>query len=55
MIALIVYQLGLLFSGAGFGFATLIAIALLAALAYLLVRPNRYDENHFTQKIKVEA
>ncbi len=55
VIALIVYQLGLLFSGAGFGFATLIAIALLAALAYLLVRPNRYDENHFTQKIKVEA
>ena len=55
VIALIVYQLGLLFSGAGFGFGTAIAIVLLAALVYLLARPNRYDENHFTQKIKVEA
>ena len=37
-IALIVYQLGLLFSGAGFTVATAIAILLLAGLVYLVVR-----------------
>ena len=53
--ALIVYQLGLLFSGAGFSIWTAVAIVLLAGLIYLLVRKNRYDENHFTQKVKVGA
>ena len=53
--ALIVYQLGLLFSGAGFSVWTAVAIALLAGLIYLLVRKNPYDENHFTQKVKVGA
>ena len=55
VIALIVYQLGLLFAGAGFTAVTAIALLLLAGLIYLLVRRNKYDENHFTQKIKVEA
>ena len=38
VVALIVYQLGLLFSGAGFTVATAIAILLLAGLVYLVVR-----------------
>ena len=54
-VSLIVYQLGLLFSGAGFGVATAVAILLVALLAYLVLRKNRYDENHLTQKVKVQA
>ena len=49
-VTLIVYQLGLMFSGAGFGVATVAGIAVLAALVYLVVRKNRYDDNHLTQK-----
>ena len=54
-VALIVYQLGLLFAGAGFGLGTAVALLLLGALVYLLVRKNPYDENHLTQRIKVGA
>ena len=32
-----------------------VALVLLAGLIYLLARPNRYDENHLTQKVSVEA
>ncbi len=53
--ALMVYQLGLLFAGAGFGLGTAAALALLVALVYLLVRKNPYDENHLTQRIRVGA
>ena len=41
--------------GAGFGVATAVAILLVALLAYLVFRKNRYDENHLTQKVKVQA
>ena len=51
VIALIVYQLGLLFSGAGFTFWTAAAIVLLAALVYMLVRRNKYDDNHLTRGV----
>ena len=54
-VSLVVYQLGLLFSGAGFGVATAVAILLVALLAYLVLRKNRYDENHLTQQVKVQA
>ena len=54
-VSLVVYQLGLLFSGAGFGAATAVAILLVALLAYLVLRKNRYDENHLIQKVKVQA
>ncbi|MBU4438291.1 MAG: ferrous iron transport protein B [Acetobacterium sp.] len=37
-IALIIYQLGLFFTGGGFGFFTAVAIALVLALLYLLFR-----------------
>ncbi|MFA9381272.1 MAG: ferrous iron transport protein B [Acetanaerobacterium sp.] len=45
VISLIVYQLGMLFTGGGFGVGTLIAIAVLLGLVYLLLRKNRYNEN----------
>ena len=51
IVALIVYQLGLLFNGAGFTVATAIAILLLAGLVYLVVRKNPYNDNHLTQKV----
>ena len=44
VISLIVYQLGMLFIGGGFGAGTAFAIALLIGLIYLLVRKNKYDE-----------
>ncbi len=54
-IALIVYQLGLLFVGGGFGVGTVVAILLLAFLVYMLFRKNPYDDNHLTQKVKGAA
>ena len=45
-ISLIVYQLGLLFTQGVFGVWTVIAILVLAFLVYMLVRKNKYDENH---------
>jgi len=55
MIALIVFRLGGLFSGMGFGVWTLAAIAVLVFLIYMLVRPNKHDNNHLTVKVKVSA
>ena len=45
VVAMIVYQLGMLISGNGFTVWTAVAIIALAALLYLLVRKNKYDEN----------
>ncbi len=45
-ISLIVYQLGSFFAGSGFGLGTAAAIVVLAALIYLLVRKNKFDEQH---------
>ena len=55
VIGLIVYQLGLLFSGAGFTLLTAVAVVLLVGLVYMLVRRNRYDDEHLTGKAKVVA
>ena len=47
--ALIVYQIGGLIAGqVGFGAGTVAAAVVLAGLDYLLVRRNKYDENHLT-------
>ncbi len=48
VISLIVYQLGSLFTGGGFGAGTVVAILLLAFLVYLLARKNKYDDNTLT-------
>ena len=50
VIALIVYQLGRAFAGAGVTVWSFAAIVLLAALIYLLLRKNPYDENHLTRQ-----
>ena len=44
-VSLIVYQLGLVVSGAGFGIGTVAGIAVLAGMVYLLFRKNPYDES----------
>ena len=52
VIALMVYNIGLLFQGV-FSFWTVVAIALLACMIYLLVRKNPYDDEHLTQKVSM--
>ena len=42
-VSLITYQLGLLFTGAGFTVWTAAAILVLAVLVWLIVRPNKYE------------
>ncbi len=54
IIAFIVYQLGLTFA-VGFSLGSAIAIALVALIAYMLLRRNRYDENHLTRNVRVGA
>ncbi len=48
VISLIVYQIGLLFTGGGFGIGTVVAIIVLAALLYLLLRKNKAEDGHTT-------
>ncbi len=47
-VSLIVYQLGMFFAGAGFTVWTAIAMIVLTFLLYMLLRKNRYDENHLS-------
>ncbi len=49
-ISLIVYQLGMLFTGHGFTVWTAVAFSVLGFLVYMLVRKNRYDENHLSMR-----
>lgn len=48
VVSFIVYQLGTLFTGGGFGLGTLLAVLALAALVFLLVRKNKYDDTHLS-------
>ncbi|MEA4912745.1 MAG: ferrous iron transport protein B [Oscillospiraceae bacterium] len=50
MISLIVYQLGMLISGAGFTVWTAVAIAALVFLLYMLFRKNRYDDSRLSMR-----
>ena len=50
-ISLIVYQLGAWFIGAGNIIGTIFAVVVLAVLVYMLVRPNKYNENTLTVKV----
>ncbi|MCI8475018.1 MAG: ferrous iron transporter B, partial [Oscillospiraceae bacterium] len=47
--SLMVYQLGGVIAGeVSFGVGTVAALACLAGMIYLLVRKNKYGENHLT-------
>lgn len=54
-VALIVYQLGLFFSGGGFTVGTAIGIFVLAALLWLLLRKNPYEHHSEARPVKSEA
>ena len=53
VIALIAYNVVGLFFGVGFSVWTVVAFIALAALIYLVVRKNPYDDNHLRLKAKV--
>lgn len=50
VVALIVYQLGLMLSGAGFTGLTVAAFVLMAGIIYLLLRRNPYNDGHLSMK-----
>lgn len=49
-VSLIVYQIGTLVTGGGFGIWTAVAIIVLAGMLYLLFRKNKYNDNVLTMK-----
>ncbi|WP_320127497.1 ferrous iron transport protein B [uncultured Sphaerochaeta sp.] len=53
--AFIVFQLGSLFTGTGFGFSTFLAFALLLTLGYFLFRKNPYTEDVVTIKYGTQS
>ena len=55
VVSFIVYQIGSLFVGGGFGIGTVIAILAVIAIIYLLVRRNPYDEEHLGSVSAVRA
>ena len=55
VVSFIVYQIGSLFVGGGFGIGTVIAILAVIAIIYLLVRKNPYDEEHLHSVSAVRA
>ncbi len=55
VVSFIVYQIGSLFVGGGFGIGTVIAILAVIAIVYLLVRKNPYDEEHLGSVSAVRA
>ena len=54
-VTLIVYQLGMLFIGAGFGIGSAVAIVLLAFMLYMLFRPDPYKNQKVFSKRSLEA
>ena len=55
VVSFIVYQIGSLFVGGGFGVGTVIAILAVIAIVYLLVRKNPYDGEHLNSVSAVRA
>ena len=54
-VTLIVYQLGMLFIGSGFGIGSAVAIVLLAFMLYMLFRPDPYKNQKVFSKRSLEA
>ena len=55
VVSFVVFQIGSLFVGGGFGIGTVIAILAVIAIIYLLVRRNPYDEEHLHSVSAVRA
>ena len=55
IVSLIIYQLGTWFATGVFGLGTIVAIILVAALVYLLVRPNPEDRAKKLKSAKAAA
>ena len=55
VVSFVVFQIGSLFVGGGFGIGTVIAILAVIAIIYLLVRKNPYDEEHLSSISAVRA
>jgi ferrous iron transport protein B len=55
VLGIIVYQLGTLFTGGGFGFGTIVAFALIAGIIYLLVRKGYVPDESKKSLTSVEA
>lgn len=53
LVSLCIYQIGSLVSGGGFGIGTIIAFIVIALFIYLLVRPNRANDNTLKVSKKV--
>lgn len=54
-VCLCVYQIGMLFVGGAFGFGTVVAIVVLAAMLYLLFRPDPYKNQKVYSRRSVET
>ena len=54
-VSLMVYQIGLLVLGGGFGFWTVVAFALLAVMHFMLFRPDPYKDQKVYSKRSVQA
>ena len=55
VVALVTYNVVGLFFGVGFSLWTIVALAALSGVAYLVVRPNPYDDRHLTMSGKAVA
>ena len=53
--AMVVYQLGMLFTGQGFTVATAVAFVLLAGFLYFLFRPNRAKKEGRLSSVKANS
>ena len=55
VLSLIVYQIGTLIAGGGFGIGTAVAFVLLAVMLYMLFRPDPYKDQKVYSKRSLEA
>ena len=53
LVALMIYQFGTLVTGGGFGIGTAVAIIVAIAFIYMIVRPNKYENNTLNDKRNV--
>ncbi len=54
-VSLCIYQIGSLFIGGGFGIGTIVALVVLCAMLYMLLRPDPYKDQKVYSKRSVEV